>query len=199
MEKINMKKRSWPTKEGLKHYGITKEIAIFLEESNRIEREYSLEALDDAIKSWNYLKEKKVLTVENILEVHNILLKNINPRIAGKIRDCDIMIGGQRKFFISETLIKEDLEKLCNFINRTLEKNPKIKTEPYRDDLSKKSHVRFEDIHPFEDGNGRVGRLIYLWHRLQLGLPIKIIHADWDEKGHLGEQANYYKLFKKEN
>jgi len=36
-------------------------------------------------------------------------------------------------------------------------------------------HVRFERIHPFQDGNGRVGRLILFWQCLQTGIVPFII------------------------
>ena len=39
-------------------------------------------------------------------------------------------------------------------------------------------HVRFERIHPFQDGNGRVGRLLLLWQCLQTGIVPFIITED---------------------
>lgn len=39
-------------------------------------------------------------------------------------------------------------------------------------------HVRFERIHPFQDGNGRVGRLILFWQCLQSGIVPFIITED---------------------
>jgi len=58
-----------------------------------------------------------------------------------------------------------------------------------KEERSKQIHVAFEDIHPFVDGNGRVGRILYNIHRIKLGLPIHIIHEG-------EEQKEYYKWFK---
>ena len=39
-------------------------------------------------------------------------------------------------------------------------------------------HVRFERIHPFQDGNGRVGRLLLFWQCLQTDIVPFIITED---------------------
>jgi fido (protein-threonine AMPylation protein) len=50
------------------------------------------------------------------------------------------------------------------------------------------AHVRFEHIHPFVDGNGRLGRMLMNWQRKQEGLDILVIE---DAKKH-----EYYEWFK---
>lgn len=158
----------------------------FLTHSNYIENEYSKEALEDAINAWNYFAKdsrEPLFSLESILHCHYLLLWKLRPDIAGKIRDCDVWIGGNRKIFTSKCLIENDIRELnlrmiqssfCKDINKT--------------EITIKHHVEFERIHPFEDGNGRVGRIIYNAHRLRLGLPIHIIHEG-------EEQMEYYKWF----
>ena len=177
---------------------ITIKIKKFLTESNKIERESSQEAHEDAFKAWNYLKKQKELTPDVILKTHEILMKRLRPDIAGKWRNCDVMIGGQRKCFISEALIKEDVLNFCIQLLTSSSCFEKDKNNEMRKiEITVYSHIDFENLHPFEDGNGRVGRLIYLWHREKLGLPVHIIHADWEIKGRDGDQWNYYQWFGK--
>jgi len=164
-----------------------KEIKKFLKESNAIEREYSDTALNDALKAWKYLERnaKNGITTKSILKIHGIMLKRLNPRIAGKYRECDVWIGGNCKKFISKGLLKSDVRTFLDDYRLNSRKLLEIEKE----EICKKSHIQFEFVHPFEDGNGRVGRILYLFQRMRLGLLIHIIHEG-------KEQMEYYKWFK---
>jgi len=48
-------------------------------------------------------------------------------------------------------------------------------------------HINFEKIHPFIDGNGRIGRMLLNWQRVKLGLPVLVIKES--------EKQEYYKWF----
>ena len=154
----------------------------FLEQSNYIEREYSDEALADAITAWKYAKRIRTrLNLNHIRQIHKRLLINLNPEIAGKFRrvQVGVMTSEGFKEAIHWTEIKEELRLLCN---------PGI-CPTNSESLIKTWHIEFEHIHPFEDGNGRVGRIIMNIQRLKEGLPILIIHEG-------KEQFEYYKWFK---
>ena len=169
-----------------------KEILQFIKHSNYIESEYSQEALDDALIAWLYaFKHKDNLNLKVVLGIHQRLLKRVRPDIAGKIRTCDVWIGGRCKHFVSENLIIDELRIVLDNMKNGLE-NFKTKEQ-----CAKACHLLFEDIHPFEDGNGRIGRIIMNIHRLNIGLPIKVIRG-WgvEDNEHHSEQKNYYKWFK---
>ncbi len=127
------------------------------------------------------------MDVNYILEIHKILLKRLNPRIAGKVRDCDIWIGGNKKKFISTKKIEEELEYTLGVQSKGIEVAKRLGIH-VADEVSRVNHISFEHVHPFEDGNGRVGRILYNIHRLNMKLPIHIIHEG-------EEQQEYYKWF----
>jgi fido (protein-threonine AMPylation protein) len=49
-------------------------------------------------------------------------------------------------------------------------------------------HIAFEHIHPFADGNGRIGRLVYLRHSQLLDFEPVMWRAE--------DRASYYDLFR---
>lgn len=169
----------------LKKNPINKEVEKMLQESNYVEGEYTLEALGGAKEAWAYaVNHYNDLTTKAILKIHKLLMQRLRPDIAGKIRDCPVWIDGEIKPFINEKLILADLQmKVCfeMIAHNTGKKELRAKK-------AKDTHIAFEYIHPFEDGNGRVGRILYNIHRLRMRLPIHIIHSG-------DEQMKYYGWF----
>jgi fido (protein-threonine AMPylation protein) len=148
----------------------------FIDESNAIESEFSIEAFDDSIKAWNYLTvECCVMPIPMILESHRILMQRLNPRIAGKLRRVNVRVGRR---------VCPDWKKVSDLLDEWVEKwcFGKADTE----EKIKQAHIDFEHIHPFEDGNGRTGRLLLNFMRVKLGLPLLIIHTGKEQLAYYG-------------
>ncbi len=158
-------------------------IEEFLRHSNYIEKERSEEAYEAAKEAWEYAdaaRDKLVhRTLTYIQLIHKKLMMGLNPRIAGEWRRCDIIVGGHRCPFISATSAREDILKWWE---------EDFLMEDATELQIKQAHVRFEKIHPFEDGNGRTGRILYNIQRLNNIFPIHVIHEG-------AEQQEYYKWF----
>jgi Fic family protein len=101
------------------------------------------------------------LETGHLLEVHRILFEGTrDEELGGEIRKEQSWIGGAAssprtaKFVPPPPeLVSELLEDLCAFSNRT-DMPAAIQAAI--------AHVQFETIHPFLDGNGRVGRALIL-------------------------------------
>lgn len=179
-------KKNIPTEE---------EVNEFLRESNAIEKEYSDEAFDDAKQAWitGVLNAKDDFSIDLMLALHRRLMKRLNKRIAGNIRTVPVYVGNSISYreCLKPELIRGKLDKLFTAWNEqkdNLKEMPRSTKEAY----IKEWHIKFEGIHPFEDGNGRIGRILMNLQRLMLELPILIIHEG-------DEQFEYYKWFKKED
>lgn len=101
----------------------------------------------------------KRLRIRDVLALHRILmLATTTPQIAGKIRERQNWIGGNaynpgRATFVPPPpeLVPALMDDLAEFLNRT-DLPPVLQAAI--------AHAQFETIHPFADGNGRVGRAL---------------------------------------
>jgi len=106
-------------------------------------------------------KTSKPLDLSLILELHNKLMTGVKNEIKGKIRERQIVVGSRdesNKLIVKHNppyhtkhQIEITLQELLNWIQNAKEL-PILKTGLF--------HHQFVYIHPFEDGNGRVCRLL---------------------------------------
>ena len=131
------------------------------------------------IKALNYgvgRLENFPFTIRFIRELHEKLMTGAratqNP-YPGELRTTQNWVGGttiQNAKYVPPTPeeMKRSLSDLEKFIHsNTLETLPLVKAGLL--------HAQFETIHPFNDGNGRTGRMLvtmFLWHEKLLGMPI---------------------------
>lgn len=130
------------------------------------------------------------LCLRLLREIHSILLHNTRGQeyLPGEFRTSQNWIGGTRPgnaaFVPPEPqILDEYLTNLERYINN--EKSPVILRAAI-------AHVQFETIHPFLDGNGRMGRLLIILILFKYGMlktPLLYISLYFKER-----RFEYYKL-----
>lgn len=110
---------------------------------------------------------EKEISVELILSLHKTLLTNIRDDIAGRFRSG-------REWVRVGTHIGANPE-FVNSLMYELVENYNSDDGGYFLDKIAYFHAEFENIHPFGDGNGRIGRLLTNEQLDMLGLPPIII------------------------
>ncbi len=125
----------------------------------------------------DYIKElvqnKDVFSKRVLLDIHHLILKNIDLDNAGKYRNVDVMISGSAHKPPTFLQVQNLMDDYFNFYDENKETlNPVI--------LSAEIHERLVTIHPFTDGNGRTSRLIMNLILLQHGFPITNISSQND-------------------
>lgn len=162
----------------------------FLRESNNIEDEWDDKSLEDAILAWEHCKDLPKLSREVVLEIHGILMRSrdtLEPEQKGVFRDGPVWIGGHEA--TKHYVIEDRLVHWLRTLNSIVEYQDLHRTKDLLDKETQMSHIEYEAIHPFFDGNGRTGRIFYNWQRIHCGLPVHIIHTG-------KEQYEYYNWFK---
>lgn len=128
---------------------------------------------DNLFKAWLYLESnyKRLPTKKDLLKLHTLVNKNIEEEFTlGKYKLFQNYIGDT--ITTSYLFVDEKMKKLFDWIK-----------EAYKEvddfEIAFQSHAQFEIIHPFIDGNGRVGRLLLNWLLMYKGLsPLAIFEKE---------------------
>ncbi len=146
--------------------------------------------VDEAIRFIRGAKEH--ISIELIQKIHKIVFKNSKP-FAGKLRKKgeDVVVIDNNGNIVHEGApqprIKHLLNELIDWYKKNKSKYPALI-------LGAVIHNQFENIHPFRDGNGRVGRILLNNILLKHNLPP--INIDFVNRLEYYESLKSYELNK---
>ncbi len=124
------------------------------------------------------LKTNEKMSEKLLLKWHEDIFKETKPDIAGKFRNYAVRVGPYvaSNWQNIETLMKQ----LIEFVNESNLNSV---------ELAARAHYIFEKIHPFGDGNGRIGRLLMNYILWKNGYPMLIIEYT--------KRKSYYKALQR--
>lgn len=174
------------------------QIVEFIRESNAIEeihhplkdveqgwqqRSHACQEIDGHVKAFDKMLELMFkdkfgeIKLEDICTLHTVLMeKLLEPWDLG-FRRVWVRVGP--RLCPPPAAVRPLLEKWCQKVNQL--ENP-------TEDAILQTHLAYEYIHPFIDGNGRSGRLLWIWLRYKFGYGYKCI---FDRT----KRQDYYPLF----
>lgn len=158
--------------------GLTVSGKSMREHLEAINHNEAIEYIKELIEKDTILNEREVLTL------HNLVLRGIDSKYAGKYRNVEVMIRGSQHVPPQPFLVPKQMEDYFEwYVLNKSKLHPVI--------LAAEMHERLVTIHPFIDGNGRTSRLVMNLILLSHGLVIANI------KGDTQSRMNYYKAIEK--
>ncbi len=153
--------------------------------------------VEGAINAYKEFESYKYNNLDDLLKAHKVLMHNI-LKTAGNFRSVNVGVGSSESvshvappYGVVPDLMRDLFDWLKNSDEHML-----IKSCVF--------HYEFEFIHPFSDGNGRIGRLwqsvmLYAWREAFVVMPTESIVRDnqeryynaLEEAGSLGESTPF--------
>ena len=156
---------------------LTKEQTRYIFETNTLGVTAENTRIDDILETVNHFRcidyiivhATEKITEPHVKQLHSILKNNTSDSqkswfAVGDYKRLANEVGGE------ETVQPHDVHKRMKTLLAEYNANKHVTFDDILD-----FHVQFERIHPFQDGNGRVGRLLIFWQCLQSGFVPFII------------------------
>ena len=139
-------------------------------------------------KAFNSLLEAdRKITTELIKKYNKDIMENFHD-LNGKFKTTQNLILGAEFELIKPYLVPFEIEDWCNNLSYRLDN---AKTNEEKVEIIMDQHIKFEKIYPFNDGNGRTGRLLIIHSCLKEDLEPIIIPKE--------EKGKYINLLASEN
>ena len=133
-----------------------------------------IEEVKNAFNAYEKLSEVNPYSIKDLLKIHGIMMNGL-VKEAGKIRSGQVGVYNRDGKVVHlappAEFVPKQLEQLFNWVENS-SVNMLIKSSVF--------HYEFEFIHPFNDGNGRMGRfwqtaLLSGWKAIFAWIPIESI------------------------
>ena len=163
---LTLKETYWVIQQGITVKG--KPLKDHLEAKNH------QEALDFL---YELVQHRNASTVSEhlITNFHSLVIQDIDKRIAGQYRTRDVFITGADHKPPLSIEVPSKMSELVKWARSNIKKMNVV-------EFSAILHHKFVHIHPFEDGNGRTGRLLMNVFLMAYGFPLVIIRKNDRQK-----------------
>jgi Fic family protein len=116
-------------------------------------------------------KKSVEITADTILDIHRIILKNIDNTNAGIYRSVHVRLSGSQTVLPNPVKVPKLMEDFFQWIAHAAASEHPAK-------LAADAHFKLVTIHPFADGNGRTARLLMNLILMQNYYPPAIIPVE---------------------
>ena len=145
-------------------YGQTKKLLEYNLSPKDTTTEHIIEAVQLEKIFDELLVTRSDMSKRLILDWHNKLFENTDTNNAGNFRRQDVgPLQGKTEYSLWPD-VTQDIMDLLKWYKMNKDLNPVI--------LAAQFHKKFETIHPFIDGNGRIGRLLVILILYKNGYPL---------------------------
>lgn len=133
-----------------------------------------LEAINHA-EAFTYIQElakqkkRNELKLQDILDIHRMILKKIDDADAGRLRNTAVRISGSTTILPNPLKVPDLMGEFIQWLQTNTDNPIQVASD---------AHFKLVTIHPFVDGNGRTARLLMNFILIQAGFPPAIIKKE---------------------